>query len=68
MAVCVGCGKTDKQVGEYDKDNPVEEDGTYENGKFVCTSCYVQLIPLGRDVGTPAIVQQAMKELVASRK
>lgn len=68
VATCVGCGQTDKQTGEYDKHNPVTEDGSYENGHFVCTACYVRLIHVGRDIGTPAELQKAMRELVAAEK
>ena len=56
-AICTGCLRDDQQVGEFTKDDPVEGDGTYEDGKFVCTECYVKLIPLGLDVGLPAFVQ-----------
>ena len=42
---CVGCGKTDKECGEYGTDNPVEEDGTFKDNKFVCPNCYVKLVP-----------------------
>lgn len=54
---CVGCGKTDEECGEYDIDDPVENDGTYKDNKFVCTNCYVKLIPLGMDVGSPTMLQ-----------
>lgn len=46
----------------YDLDNPVEEDGTYENGKFVCDSCYCLLIDKGCDVGKPSELQQRAEE------
>ncbi len=61
---CVGCGKNAEEVGEYDKDdNPVEEDGTYSNGKFVCTGCYIKLIPLGLDVGSPEQIQERIRNI-----
>jgi len=60
---CVGCGKTVSELPEYDKENPVQEDGTYKNNKFVCTACYTQLIPLGLDVGTPEVIQERMINL-----
>jgi len=59
-AICVGCGKTAGELEEYSDDNPVQEDGTYENNKFVCTNCYVKLIPRGMDTGTPFQVQNHM--------
>lgn len=44
-------------MSEYDEENPVEADGTYCNGKFVCTQCYVMLVDVGLDVGTPEEIQ-----------
>ncbi len=67
-AVCVGCGKNDLQTGEYNADDSVVDDGTYADGKFVCTECYVRLIPIGLDVGSPEIIQQRMKNLVEQEK
>jgi hypothetical protein len=66
-AVCVGCLKTDQQTGEYDADNRVEDDGTFLNGKFVCTECYVELIPLGLDIGPPSVIQARIKKLMTER-
>ncbi len=68
---CVGCGRTDKECGEYGKDNPVEDDGTYADNKFVCTECYVVLVPYGLDVGPARQVQANMvkfKRLKEQRK
>jgi len=56
--VCVGCGKDSGELEEYNEDDPVEQDGTFANGMFVCTECYVELIPLGLDVGTAEEIQQ----------
>jgi len=53
MAICVGCDQTSHDTG----DDPVIEDGTYADGKFVCTACYTYLIDLGLDVGTPHELQ-----------
>jgi len=63
IAICVGCGKTAGELEEYDDNNPVEEDGTYQDGKFVCTNCYVKLIDLGLDIGSPSQIQQNIREL-----
>ena len=60
---CTGCGKSAAQTKEYDPiDNPVEEDGTYANDKFVCTSCYCVLVSLGLDVGSPEQIQLRAKK------
>lgn len=61
---CVGCSRTAESTGEYSEDNPVQKDGTYADGKFVCTTCYVKLIPLGLDVGKPLVIQDRIKNLV----
>ena len=60
---CVGCGKTDTACGEYGYENPVEEDGTYADGKFVCTNCYMQLIPLGLSAGGARAIQARVVRL-----
>ena len=67
-AVCVGCGKKVSKLKEYGKYNPVQEDGTYKNYKFVCTKCYVKLIPLGLDVGTPEEIQERMIKIKENNK
>lgn len=64
---CVGCKKSVDQLKEYDDENPVEDDGTFANGKFVCTGCYVRLIPMGLDVGSPEIIQRRIQDLAASK-
>ena len=65
---CVGCGKTDKECGEYDEeacgyDEAVRQDGTYKNNKFICTNCYVRLIPMGWDVGSPDVLMNRIEML-----
>jgi hypothetical protein len=56
-AICAGCGRASDGSGVYGKDNPVEDDGTYADGKYVCDGCYVELTLMGRDVGTPEQLQ-----------
>lgn len=64
-ATCVGCDVDSDDMTEYDPINsPVEEDGTYADGQFVCTDCYVILIHAGSDVGTPQEIQKAAIEVV----
>lgn len=63
-AICAGCHRTAAEVGEYNEENPVEEDGTFADGKFVCTACYIKLIAVGQDVGPPRLLQQRIKALV----
>ena len=58
---CTGCGVTAQDLidrGEYEDMQEVMMDGTYGNRKFVCTTCYCVLIPLGYDVGGPEVIQQ----------
>jgi hypothetical protein len=62
-ATCVGCGRKASECEEYDQYNPVEEDGTYAYDMFVCTACYMELIPLGLDVGPPEIIQGRIARL-----
>lgn len=57
MAICVGCNRDSSKMLEYSKEMPVEDDGTYADGKFVCTACYLYLIDLGLDVGSPREMQ-----------
>ena len=66
--VCVGCKKDSSEMIEYTEDDTVTDDGTFEGNKFVCTTCYVLLIPLGLDVGSPAVIQQRMIDLVKKEK
>lgn len=66
--ICQGCECKASETGEYNKNNPVEEDGTYKNGKFVCTACYVKLIDLGLDIGEPMIIQRRARDLVLKVK
>lgn len=54
---CVGCGIKASKTGEYSRDNPVQEDGTYWGGYFVCTKCYQVLILLHKDVGSAVAIQ-----------
>lgn len=66
MAICTGCKVDSRTLSEYDEDNPVTEDGTYFDGKFVCTACYCDLIrfkqPRERaDIGSPLVIQQRAK-------
>lgn len=56
-ATCTGCEISSDKAGVYGDDNPVEEDGTYANGKFVCDVCYSKLISVGLDLGAPETVQ-----------
>lgn len=59
--VCTGCNRDSSELSEYTKDDPVTGDGTYADRKFVCTECYIKLIPAGMDVGTPHEIQQAAR-------
>lgn len=63
-AICVGCGQGSDVMPEYTKDDPVETDGTYADGKFVCTACYCYLVDLGLDIGTPQDMQENAMKLV----
>lgn len=56
-AICVACSQSSNEMPEYSADDPVESDGTYADGGFVCGSCYGYLIDLGLDVGTPQELQ-----------
>lgn len=64
VAICTGCAKKSTEVEEYSDENPVESDGTYNDGKFVCTSCYVFLVDMGMDIGTPEQLQKFARDLV----
>jgi len=66
MAVCTGCNKDSNNLSEYDKENPVENDGSYANGKFVCTYCYCKLIDIGYDVGEPEVLQRRASKFIRS--
>ena len=57
-AFCVGCHWPDSECKEYDELHPVESDGTYENGRFVCNLCYLQLRKIGHHAGEPKKVQK----------
>lgn len=61
--ICVGCERDSSEIAEYTEEMPVEEDGTYANKKVVCTSCYIELVFRGQDVGTPEEIQQRMQYL-----
>jgi len=61
-AICAGCGRTAGELAEYDNDNLVQDDGTYSDHKFVCTDCYIKLIPLKLDIGSPEEIQSRAKE------
>lgn len=63
-AICVGCDQYAADLPDYSDENPVESDGTYAENKFVCTACYVFLVDVGKDVGSPYEVQQAAIDLV----
>lgn len=63
-AICTGCGVLSNKTGEYSKDDPVTDDGTYEDGYFVCTTCYCQLIEMGHDVGEPRLIQRKAARLL----
>ena len=64
MAFCTGCKRNSAAIEEYDDDdNPVEDDGTYSDGKFVCTDCYFVLIRAGIDIGPPKVLQDRAREL-----
>ena len=41
------------------------EDGTYKDGKFICTNCYCKLIPLGLDKGSPNTLHAQIRILKA---
>lgn len=55
---CAGCGIDSADTDEYNKSNPVGDDGTFAGKKFVCTHCYSALIPRGLDVGPPELIQE----------
>lgn len=66
--ICTGCGRTAFETGMYDpKDNPVEEDGTYADKKFVCDNCYFILTTHNLDIGNARILQKRARELVAGK-
>jgi hypothetical protein len=67
-AICTGCGCHAKDTGEYSKHNPVTGDGTYADGQFVCTGCYMILVDKGCDVGEPIQLQRLADHWVDSRK
>ncbi len=61
---CTGCGKSAFETGMYDPvGNPVEEDGTYADKKFVCDKCYVVLIKVGLDIGNAHTLQRRAREV-----
>jgi hypothetical protein len=59
MAKCAGCEKADHEFPAYSAENPVDEDGSYANGQFVCDSCYIKLdmIDHALSVGRPELIQ-----------
>jgi len=63
MAICAGCGRDSKEFPCYDGDEPVTEDGTYKDGKFVCDYCYLKLCTIDRalSVGKPNVLQANAK-------
>lgn len=63
-AICVGCNQGSDAMPEYTKDDPVTEDGTYADGKFVCTACYCFLVDMGLDIGTPQELQDSAMQYV----
>ncbi len=63
-AICTGCGIKSDKTGCYSKDDTVESDGTYRDGKFVCTPCYMKLISLGLDVGNPDVIQKRANQVL----
>lgn len=65
-AICVGCGKKASELTIYNDDNPVTEDGSYSNGKFVCDGCYCLLIDRGLDVGSPEQLQERVKAITTN--
>ena len=67
-AVCTGCGRSDVQTGEYTDEDPVTNDGTYAQDRFVCTECYCRLIDAGLDVGEPEILQRRAERLSRAEK
>lgn len=64
MAICTGCDKNSKDLFEYTSEDPVENDGSYEDGRFVCGDCYDKLIDLGYDVGSPNHLQRSAARLI----
>jgi hypothetical protein len=56
-AKCTGCGIDSDKTDDYNKDNPVEQNGTYKDGKFVCDDCYIRLTRIGLDKGPAEHVQ-----------
>lgn len=62
--ICAGCNVDSSELDCYDDDeNPVTEDGTYYNQKFVCDNCYSKLISIGHDIGTPVELQNRARNL-----
>jgi hypothetical protein len=59
VATCAGCDIDSNKFPIYTKENPVTEDGTYFNGKFVCDSCYLKLERINHNlsVGRPDVLQ-----------
>lgn len=57
MAICAGCGVDSSKFTVYNRDNPVEADGTYAFGKFVCDECYLRLVNNGMGLGDPETLQ-----------
>lgn len=73
MATCSGCCADSKDLLDYNDDNPVEDDGTFSDGKFVCNECYCRLIDLREgnfkpDIGNARQIQQNARILIAGQR
>ena len=55
-AKCTGCGIDSDKTEAY-KDEPIDNDGTYHDGKFVCDKCYDRLVAIGLGLGKAEHVQ-----------
>ena len=62
-AVCTGCNRSAADLPEYTEDSPVTDDGTFQDGRFVCDLCYMVLVDAGLDIGSPIIVQERARRL-----
>ena len=49
-AICTGCGIDSEKTGEYTEDNPVKDDGTYED---LCVSGHLAKCNCGKQMFFP---------------
>jgi hypothetical protein len=67
--VCVDCGLTSKETGDYSNDEKAKKDNAYdrETGEWLCMMCYTKLVPYGMDVGD-AKTLTANSKLIKSQR